>query len=128
MDEEQKDYSNSILESVKQDLGVSEWDDAFDDTLIRCINSVFMILTQLGLGPESGYKITSKNNTWDEYDANGYDTDAINVEGIRTYIYKKVKLMFDPAQSSFVNESDKAICSELEWRLNVAVDPGVLNE
>ena len=124
MDEEQKDYSNSILECVKKDLGISEWDDAFDNELIRYINSVFMILTQLGLGPSNGFRITSKDNNWDEYDANGYETDAINVEGVKSYISKKVKLMFDPAQSSFVNESDKAICSEFEWRLNVAVDPG----
>ena len=124
MDEEQKDYSNSILECVKKDLGISEWDDAFDDELIRYINSVFMILTQLGLGPSNGFRITSKDNNWDEYDANGYETDAINVEGVKSYVSKKVKLMFDPAQSSFVNESDKAICSEFEWRLNVAVDPG----
>lgn len=109
----------SILESVKKDIGASEWDDAFDDTLIRHINSVFMILNQLGVGPSGGYKITSKDDTWDEYDTNGLD-----VEAIKTYVYKKVKIMFDPSQSSFVNESDKAICSEFEWRLNVAVDPG----
>lgn len=109
----------SILESVKKDIGASEWDDAFDDTLIRHINSVFMILNQLGVGPSGGYKITSKDDTWDEYDTNGLD-----VEAIKTYVYKKVKIMFDPSQSSFVNESDKAICNEFEWRLNVAVDPG----
>lgn len=113
------DGEQSILESVKKDIGASEWDDAFDDTLIRHINSVFMILNQLGVGPSGGFKITSKDDTWDDYDTNGLD-----VEGIKTYVYKKVKIMFDPAQSSFVNESDKAICSEFEWRLNVAVDPG----
>ena len=110
---------DSILESVKKDIGASEWDDAFDDTLVRDINTVFMILNQLGVGPTSGFMITGPNETWDEYDTNGAD-----VEGVKSYVYKKVKLMFDPSSSSFVNESDKVICDELEWRLNVAVDHG----
>lgn len=108
----------SILESVKQDLGASEWDDAFDKTLVREINTAFMVLTQLGVGPTGGFMITGPDETWDDYDTQGAD-----VEGVKTYVYKKVKLSFDPSQSSFVNESDKDIVAELEWRLNVAVDP-----
>lgn len=108
----------SILESVKQDLGASEWDDAFDKTLVREINTAFMVLTQLGVGPSAGFLITGPDETWDDYDVNGAD-----IEGVKTYVYKKVKLSFDPSQSSFVNESDKDIVAELEWRLNVAVDP-----
>lgn len=108
----------SILESVKQDLGASEWDDAFDKTLVREINTAFMVLTQLGVGPSGGFMITGPDETWDDYDTQGAD-----VEGVKTYVYKKVKLSFDPSQSSFVNESDKDIVAELEWRLNVAVDP-----
>jgi hypothetical protein len=110
---------NSILESVKKDLGASEWDDAFDDSLIRCINSVFMILSQLGVGPYTGFSIDGPEDTWDDYETMGADVGAV-----KSYLSKKVKIMFDPSQSSFVNESDKAICNEFEWRLNVAVDPG----
>lgn len=113
------DEKQSILESVKQDLGASEWDDAFDGTLIRHINSAFMVLTQLGVGPSSGFKISSKEDTWDDFETNGLD-----VEGVKSYVYKKVKLMFDPSSSSITNEADKEICDELEWRLNVAADPG----
>lgn len=109
---------SSILESVKQDLGAAEWDDAFDKTLIREINTAFMILTQLGVGPSSGFLITGPDETWDDYDTNGAD-----IEGVKTYVSKRVKLSWDPSQSSFVNESDKEIARELEWRLNVAVDP-----
>lgn len=110
---------NSILESVKKDLGASEWDDAFDDSLIRYINSVFMILNQLGVGPDTGFSITGPDETWDDYETMGADVGAV-----RSYVSKKVRIMFDPSQSSFVNDSDKAICNEFEWRLNVAVDPG----
>lgn len=110
---------DSILESVKADIGAMEWDNAFDGQLIRDINAVFMILNQLGVGPTAGFQIASSAETWDDYETNGADVGAV-----RTYVSKKVKLMFDPASSSFVNDSDKQICSELEWRLNVAVDPG----
>lgn len=111
----------SILESIKQDLGASEWDDAFDMELIGYINTVFMILNQIGVGPSNGFKITGSSETWDDYDTFGAD-----VEAVRTYVSKRVKQLFDPPQSSFVNESEKAIIAELEWRLNVAVDPGLV--
>lgn len=106
----------NILESVKKDLGASEWDDAFDDTLIRHINTVFMILNQLGVG-RVGF-VANKDSTWDEFIDGGED-----IEGVKTYVYKRVKLIFDPSQSSSANDADKAICDELEWRMNVAVDP-----
>ena len=109
--------SKSILESVKEDIGAAEWDDAFDSTLVREINTAFMILTQLGVGPSSGFIITGPSETWEEYDTEGAD-----IEGVKSYVSKKVKLSFDPSQSSFVNDSDKDIAAELEWRLNVAVD------
>ena len=110
---------NSILNSVKEDLGASEWDDAFDLTLIRHINTAFMILNQLGVGPVNGFKIEGPSDTWDDYETMGAD-----VEAVKSYVYKRVKLLFDPSSSSFLNDADKEICNELEWRLNVAVDPG----
>ena len=111
------DTTNSILESVKKDIGAAEWDTAFDSTLIRDINTVFMILGQLGVGSE--FTITGPEETWQDYPYNGSD-----LEGVKTYVFKRVKLMFDPSQSTALNEADKAICDELEWRLNIAVDPG----
>ena len=108
----------SILESVKDDIGASEWDDAFDKSLIRYINTTFMILSQLGVGPEGGFKITGSTETWEDFNDSGAD-----IEAVKTMVSKRVKLMFDPAQSSFLNDADKAIVDELEWRLNVAVDP-----
>lgn len=115
--EEKTIPEGSILDAVKKDLGASEWDDAFDSTLIRDINTVFMILNQLGVGPVMAFKITGYNETWDDFETMGAD-----IEGVKSYLYKRVKLMFDPSTSSFVNESEKALCDELEWRLNVASD------
>lgn len=111
--------NESILESVKKDIGAfveNECESAFDQTLIRYINSVFFTLNQIGIGPDSGFKITSYENTWSEY-----VTDEDNLELVKSYMSMKVGLMFDPPSSSFVADSRKAMCDEAEWRLRLAV-------
>lgn len=105
---------DSILNSVKKLLGITEEYEHFDQDIIMHINSVFMILNQLGVGPEECYKIENNSNTWDEF-----ISDNSNIEAVKTYIYLKVRLMFDPPQSSIVAEAIKSNISELEWRLNV---------
>lgn len=109
---------DSILTSVKKMLGITEDYEHFDSDLIMHINSVFMILTQLGVGPSEGYSIENKNDTWDDF----VSSDS-NLEAIKSYMYLKVKLLFDPPISSAVTDSMSKMISELEWRLNVSVDP-----
>ena len=108
----------SILTSIKKLLGIEEDYECFDADIIMHINSVFMILTQLGIGPAEGFSIQDAENTWDEFAPSGS-----NLEAIKTYMYLKVKLMFDPPTSSAVIDSTNRIIGELEWRLNVSVDP-----
>lgn len=109
---------NSILNLVKEKLGLMPEDTSFDNQIIACINSVFSILYQLGVGPKPAYRITSAANTWDEF-----ITDP-NLEFVKDYIWMKVKLMFDTtAMSGSAVESLKNLIQEFEWRLNVAVDP-----
>ena len=108
----------SILTSIKKLLGIEEDYECFDADIIMHINSVFMILTQLGIGPAEGFSIQDAENTWDEFIPSGS-----NLESIKTYMYLKVKLMFDPPTSSAVIDSINRIIGELEWRLNVSVDP-----
>ena len=108
----------SILTSIKKLLGIEEDYECFDADIIMHINSVFMILTQLGIGPAEGFSIQDAENTWDEFVPSGS-----NLESIKTYMYLKVKLMFDPPTSSAVIDSINRIIGELEWRLNVSVDP-----
>ncbi len=110
---------DSILTSVKKMLGITEDYEHFDADLIMHINSVFMILTQLGVGPSEGFSIESKSDTWDDFISTGS-----NLEAVKSYVYLKVKLLFDPPLSSAVMESMNRMISELEWRLNVSVDPG----
>lgn len=110
---------DSILTSVKKMLGITEDYEHFDADLIMHINSVFMILTQLGVGPSEGFSIENKTDTWDDF----VSSDS-NLEAVKSYMYLKVKLLFDPPLSSAVMESMNRMISELEWRLNVSVDPG----
>lgn len=107
----------SILDSIKKLLGLSSDYDQFDDDIVLHINSVFLNLTQLGVGPENGFMITGDGETW--YD---FIQDDVKLQAVKSYIYLKVKLLFDPPLSSAVIESTNRMISEFEWRLNVAVD------
>lgn len=109
--------NESILTSIKKLLGITSEYDHFDTDLIMHINSVFFILRQLGVGPEEGFNITGNTETWSDY-----LEDVNKLSLVKTYIYLKVKLMFDPPQSSFVTEAINKQIAEYEWRLNVEVD------
>lgn len=111
---------DSILTSIKKLLGIAEEYEHFDKDIIMHINSVFMILTQLGVGPSKGFMITDSAASWDDF----LPEDSGKLEAVKTYMYMKVKLMFDPPLTSAVMESMTRMINELEWRLNVAVDPG----
>lgn len=107
----------SILTSIKKLLGITEEDEHFDPDLIMHINSVFTILTQLGVGPSEGFRIEDESATWDDF----IDEDD-NLDAVKSYIHLRVKLLFDPPLSSTVIESMNRMISEFEWRLNVAAE------
>lgn len=109
----------SILTSIKKMLGIPEDYEHFDMDLIIHINSVLGILGQIGVGPAEGFAIRSKDDTWQDYISN-----ANQIEMVKSYVYLKVRLLFDSPTSSALLESTKQLASELEWRLNVSVDPG----
>ena len=107
----------SILTSIKKLLGITEEYDQFDPDIIMHINSVFMILTQIGVGPAEGFSIEDDTAVWTDF-----IQDIKKLESVKTYIYLKVKLAFDPPLSSAVIESMNRLINELEWRLNVAAE------
>lgn len=107
----------SILTSIKKMLGITEEYEHFDSDLIIHINSVFMILTQLGVGPPSGFSIQDKSATWKEF-----ISDEIKLQLVKSYMQTKVKLLFDPPLTSAVIASMEKTISEAEWRLNVAAE------
>lgn len=109
----------SILTSIKKFLGIAEEYKHFDADLIIHINSVFSILTQLGVGPSEGFSIENEVTVWADF-----IPEKSKIELVKSYIYLKVKLLFDPPLSSSVMDAINRQISEFEWRLNVAVDPG----
>lgn len=108
----------SILASVKKVLGIDEIHTAFDEDIILHINSVFAILQQMGVGPENGFSISDDSAIWSDYIQ---DVNQLNF--VKSYIYLKVRLLFDPPVSSGAIESMYKLISELEWRLFIATDP-----
>lgn len=108
---------DSILTSIKKLLGITEEYTHFDDDLIIHINSVFATLTQLGVGPSEGFVIVDKNDNWEQF-----TDDNVLIESVKSYMYLKVKLLFDPPTSSAVIESTNRMINEFEWRLNVAAE------
>lgn len=109
---------DSILNTIKKMLGFESDYDAFDTDIIVNINMVFNILLQLGVGPAEGFSITGPTETWDDY-----LDDMRKLEMVKTYIYLKVKHIFDPGTSLALNNAIDSQIKELEWRLNVQVDP-----
>lgn len=105
---------DSILQSIKKLLGITEDYDVFDTDIIMHINSVLMILNQIGVGPSEGFTISDELATWEDF--LGKDTNA---EAVKTYVYLRVKLLFDPPNSSIVSEAMNRTISELEWRFTV---------
>ena len=108
---------DSILVSIKKLLGIAADYTHFDPDIIMHINSAFSILTQLGVGPPEGFRIEDNTKIW-----NDFIGDATKVDAVKSYIYLKVGLMFDPPTSSAVLSAKERQISELEWRLNVAAE------
>ena len=109
---------SSILTSIKKLLGIAEEDTSFDQDIIMHINTVFAILAQLGVGPENGFSIEDDGAIWSDYLGN-----VTNLELVKSYIYMKVRSMFDPPTSSILADAMNKNISELEWRINTTVDP-----
>ncbi len=109
---------DSILTSIKKLLGITEDYEHFDPDIIMHINAVFLILNQMGVGPDTPFSITDKSATWEDF-----SSDISKIEMVKSYMGNKVRQMFDPPQSGAVAESLKNTIAEQEWRLNVACDP-----
>lgn len=109
----------SILTSVKKMLGITEEYTHFDPDIIMHINSVFMVLNQLGVGPKKGFFIEDDTTTWADFLG-----DPTILQIAKSYMYMKVRLLFDPPANGTVMKSMEQLISEFEFRLNIAVDNG----
>lgn len=106
---------NSILFSTKKILGLPAEYTAFDQDIITHINSVFYILSQLGVGPKEGFMIEDETNEWEEFVG-----PPTQLNAVRTYVFLKVRMLFDPPTTSFLIEAMNKQIEEYEWRLNVS--------
>lgn len=110
--------SDSILTSTKKILGIDENYIVFDLDIVTHINSVFTTLSQLGVGPIGGFYIEDATAIWDDY-----VTPEMNLNSVKTYMYLKVRLLFDPPATSFHIAALEKQILEYEWRLNVLTEP-----
>lgn len=116
--------SDSILESIKKLLGITPEYQVFDADILMHINSVFFILQQLGIGPDGGFSISDSSSVWSDFMPEG----SPNIESVKTYIYLRVRMLFDPPLNSAVIEAVNRQIAELEWRLNVQVETPALKD
>lgn len=105
----------SILNTIKTKLGLSSDMKEFDEDILVHINSAFMILHQLGVGPEEEFFIEDEEAIWKDF----MGEDMNRFQSVKLYIFYKVKLGFDPYASSGVNTQMQNYVEELEWRLRV---------
>lgn len=106
-----------ILITIKNMLGLADDDFTFDKDIIVHINTVLMALTQMGVGPEDGFQITGEREKWNDF--LGKNTNQI---AVRTYVYLKVRLLFDPPSSSTLLDNLNKMASEYEWRIHMNVE------
>lgn len=104
----------SILNSTKKILGVDEQYEVFDLDIMTHLNAAFGTLTQLGLGPEEGFMIEDATAEWSEYTP----LSGPQLNMIKTYVYLKVRMLFDPPGTSFLLSAMNDQVKEYEWRLN----------
>jgi hypothetical protein len=106
--------SDSILNTTKKILGIDPDYTAFDPDIMMHINSVFVTLNDLGIGPDEGFAIEDALATWQDFLG-----DDKRYNSVKTYVYLRVRFLFDPPATSFLIASMKEQVQELEWRLNV---------
>lgn len=108
---------DSVLDSIKKFLGIGSDYTEFDPDIIASINSAFFALWTLGIGPEeSPFRITDNSSLWSDFIEDG------KIDMCRSYVYLKVKLMFDPPTHSFLIENIKELIREYEFRMMVGSD------
>lgn len=108
--------TQSILDSTKKVLGLPADYTPFDVDIVMHINSVFFTLHQLGVGPDEGFTIENSDAVWEDFML------GEKVQAVKSYMYLRVRLLFDPPSTSFAIESLKRQAEEFEWRLNVHME------
>lgn len=110
---------SSILTSTKEAIGIMEECTDFDSQIIMHINSVFMALNQIGVGPPEGFIIKDADTAWSDFVS---EDNPIRLDAIQSYMALRVRILFDPPNGSTIMEAYNNQIKELEWRINVAAE------
>lgn len=108
--------TDSILDSIKEMIGPGNY-DMFETDLIIHINSAIGVATQVGIGPQDGFTITGSSETWSDFITND---EKKTLEFVKTFVYLKCRLYFDPPQSGVATDAMEKMADELLWRMEVA--------
>lgn len=126
---------DSILTSIKKMLGLDEEYEAFDTDIIIHINSVLMTLNQLGVGPKEGFSIFGKEETWSDFLTPTMLASMIEpdkketfLSSVKTFVYLRVRILFDPPSNSFTLQALKEDANEYEWRIVTQIERRDLDE
>ncbi len=112
------DINGSILDSIKKNLGIVPEYAAFDDQIILDINAAFSTLHQLGFGPDEGFEITGIDEFWSDI------IEEPRFNFVKSYVYMKVRVMFDPPTSSYALDALNKQIAEYEWRIKSEIETG----
>ena len=112
------DMNDSILDSIKKNLGIVPEYTAFDDQIILDINAAFSTLHQLGFGPDEGFEITGIDEFWSDI------IEEPRFNFVKSYVYMKVRVMFDPPTSSYALDALNKQIAEYEWRIKSEIETG----
>ena len=105
----------SILNSVKKVLGIAAEYLAFDQDIMMHINTALATLTQLGVGPATGFTVDDVSDDWNDF----VDPTDHQYNAVKSYVFLRVRMLFDPPQTSYLINAQTDQIKELEWRLNV---------
>ncbi len=105
--------TESILNSTKKILGIDSSYTAFDQDIIMHINSTFATLNQLGVGPVNGFMISNSTPVW-----NDILNSDLRLNSVKSYVYLRVRLLFDPPSTSYAMSAIQDQITELGWRIS----------
>lgn len=108
--------NESILDTTKKLCLIDPSDLSFDMQICSYINSVFVVLHQIG-ALDNLTPVMGPAATWGEY-----FTDDVLLMAVISYVSAKVKMKFDPPAGSSAMDALMQTIAEDEWRINSLVD------
>lgn len=111
----------SILISTKKILGLTSDYTVFDLDILTHINSALSVLSQIGVGPTNGFYVEDSSDLWTDFIPN-----SSILSMVKTYVFLKVRMLFDPPATSFLISAMNEQIKEYEWRISTLRESSIL--